>query len=635
MLDLSNRVDRLLDSALAWHEAGELLRAEALYDQILAFDPNHADAIQLRGVIAHQRGDHLAAAAAIQRALALQPGNANYLSNLGLCYQELGRLPEAIETFQAALRSKPRMAAAAANLGGALLAAGRVADAETWCREAIRLDPAAAGAHNGLGAVLGRQQKLDEAILCFRTAVRINGRHASAMINLAAALRDQGKLDEAEAWSRRAIGIDPNIAEAHDGLALILSRQGRIAESIAGFQEAVRLAPGRADTRRNLGHAYSDSGQFDLAKQQFAEVLNLLPGDPITSYSLSLIHRFTAGDRPMLQQLETLVQGGGLSALHRRQAGFALGKAFDDLGEYDRAFGHFQAVNELARAAFDRHQYQATIDFLIAEFPPSRRRHAGHSGSDSTLPVFIVGMPRSGTSLVEQILASHPQVYGGGELTDIVELANELWGPSPAPSAGPPADVTELAASPTQLAACAEMYLNHRRAVAGTAMRVTDKMPYNYLFLGLIALLFPQARVIHCRRDPRDTCLSCYFTDFRHRPVYSYRLDDLGFVYQQYQRLMEHWRRDPPLEMLEVDYETLVQRPEDLARRMVDFCGLNWDDRCLCPHQNPRPVMSSSAWQVRKPIYQHSVGRWKHYAAHIGPLLRMFEEPPTTEIEAT
>jgi tetratricopeptide (TPR) repeat protein len=609
----------MLQTALACHRSGDLSQADAIYAQIVAHDPANSEAVHLRGVVAYQKGDYPAAVSAIQRALALAPNSPAYLNNLGLAYQALGRLMEAAASYQAALNLAPSFAQAMSNLGNVLGEQGRWTEAETWSRQAIRLNPRMAEAYNGLGAALWHQGKASQAIANYRTALAIDPKFPYAMVNLGNALREQGNPAEAETLYRQAIAVNPAIAEAHNGLGVILWTSGAAVAAVASYREALRLAPGRADIHHNLGHAYRDLGQFDEAKREYSAALQLNPGDVKIRYSLSVIHRFTPADQSMIEELEAAGTRTDLSPFDRRQLHFALGKAYDDLGQYDRAFSHFHEGNELARPDFDRQMFVRLVERLEAWFPQSRFGAGADSGNPSQLPIFIVGMPRSGTTLVEQIIASHPQVYGCGELADTDVMANDLWGDR---LSGPVVPAPPPGLEPNRLAQLAEAYLQRRRAVCGNALRVTSKMPTNFFHLGLIALLFPKARVIHCRRDPLDTCLSCFFTDFKKCPPYHYRLEDLGLYYRLYLRLMEHWRAVLPLAMLEIQYEDLVGRPEELSRRMIDFCGLAWDDRCLRYYETRRPVQTLSVWQVRQPIYSTSIDRWKHYIQHLEPLLR-------------
>ena len=577
-------------------QAGRLQAAEYVCRQILALEPNHAEAWHLLGIVGGQAGNHQRAAECFSRSLAVRPDWAEAHVNLGNALRQLGKLDEAVPML----------------------------------RRALQLQTGSAEAHNNLGNALGDQGKLDEAIACYRRALELRPGYANAHYNLANALSQQGKLDEAVACYRRALELQPDFTEAHNNLGNALKDQGRPDEAAACYRLALRLAPDRADLHRNLGHAYRDLGQFDDAKREYSAALRLNPGDVKIHYSLSLIQRFRPEDQSTVEELEAAAARNNLPALERRQLHFTLGKAYDDLGQYDRAFSHYHEANELARPDFDRQQFVRLVERMEAWFPKSRfaAGAGGDSGSPSQLPVFIVGMPRSGTTLVEQIIASHPQVYGCGELADTDLMANELWGSriaEPLVSSPPPG------LQPQRLAQLAEAYLQRRRAVCGDALRTTSKMPTNFFHLGLIALLFPKARVIHCRRDPLDTCLSCYFSDFKKSAPYHYRLEDLGFYYRLYLRLMDHWRAALPLAMLEVQYEELVGRPEELSRRMIDFCGLAWDDRCLRYYESRRPVQTSSVWQVRQPIYTTSIERWKHYIQHLEPLLRALAPEPAAD----
>jgi hypothetical protein len=292
-----------------------------------------------------------------------------------------------------------------------------------------------------------------------------------------------------------------------------------------------------------------------------------------------------------------------------------LGKILDDCGRYDEAFRQFQQANSYGRPEFNHAAFEQYVTRLLNRFSAdffAAREAAKADDSDLDLPIWIVGMPRSGTSLVEQILATHPQVYGGGELTDwnrfVTELRTRLELATPYPEC-----VSQV--SDEILRDIRANYVHHLRSLGPQASRVTDKMPTNFMHLGLIALAFPRARVIHCRRDPRDTCLSCYVQAFPTRPPFCYDLADLAFYYGQYVRVMEHWRQALPktVAILDVQYEDLVEHQEQISRKMIEFCGLDWDPRCLEFHKNPRTVQTSSSWQVRQPIYRRSAGRWKNY----------------------
>jgi hypothetical protein len=315
-----------------------------------------------------------------------------------------------------------------------------------------------------------------------------------------------------------------------------------------------------------------------------------------------------------------MLQSGGLEDKPRADLHFALGKLYDDCREYDAAFAHFREGNALVRRgySYDPAEFEHQVDRLISvytrEFFTGRR----HYGTDSDQPVFIFGMPRSGTTLVEQILASHPEVHGAGELTYFNEAVSEprhgLWTAETYPER-----LLELGAGEVRF--LGEAYLQRLRRDAATAPRITDKMPQNFLCLGFIALLFPRAHYIHCRRDARATCLSVYFSYFAGVHPYAYDLSELGRYYRQYLRLMEHWRAVLPVRILDVEYEKLVGHPETESRRLIAHVDLPWDDRCLAFAETERPVRTRSLWQIRQPIYAESLEKWRNYERHLQPLL--------------
>ena len=320
-----------------------------------------------------------------------------------------------------------------------------------------------------------------------------------------------------------------------------------------------------------------------------------------------------------MRRMENLVGDDGLAPRVKARLGFALARVFDRMGQFDNAFRHLRRANDLidGELFYDADQEERFAERTMAVFTPELFRDKAGIGADSERPVFIVGMPRSGTTLVEQILASHPDAAGAGELEDIrfigEGLEERLPGAGPYPDCVPSLD-GELG---RRLAAG---YLERLAQVSADAARVTDKLPANFKHLGLIALLFPGARVVHCRRHPMDTCFSIYFQRFRGGHAYAFELGKLAHYYRQYALLMEHWRRACPLPMLELGYEDLVEDVETWARRLVDFCGLPWDERCLAFHSSARLVRTASLWQVRQPIYGTAVDRWKNYEAQLAPL---------------
>lgn len=492
------------------------------------------------------------------------------------------------------------------------------AGALEFLQHAIHWQPNNPSYRNLAGVCCYHLGRLPEAVGHYREALQLSPQAADVYSNLALALVDSGLLDDAAAHCRQALQLRPDHPEAMLNLGKILGLQGKTSEAISLFEHTLSINPRMIDARRNLGHAYQEAGDFRAATAQYEQLLCEVPRDAHTYYGLAKLKRFSSADTEFRQRVETLADDPHLSDNDHSYLHFALGKIHDDSGEFDEAFGHFELANRLMGRKFDREAHADLFARIKNFFTRDFFDQFPHRGSPSELPVFIVGMPRSATTLIEQIVASHPQSFGGGELSDIDEIVYRLPGvlglPTPYPEC-----VSALTAE--SLGQLADRYLERRQMTSGDALRVTDKMPWNFANLGLIALLFPGARVIHCRRDPLDVCLSCFFTRFTSQMPYAWDLGDLGFYYREYVSLMEHWRQHLPLRMIDIDYEDLVEDQEATSRLLVEFCGLPWDDRCLQFHSTSRTIRTASNWQVRQPIYRRSIGRWENYVSHLGPLM--------------
>lgn len=612
----------IMKEALALHQAGRAAEAEALYRRVLDDRPDDGDALHLLGLLAGQAGDLEKSAGLIERAIAARPDEPQYHANLGTTFAQLRRWQPAEAAYRRALSLKPDFVEALYSLGAIVQRQGRAEEAAGQYRRALEADPRFLPAYNNLGVVLLGLGQAEAAIDTYRKALAIEPDLPDVLVNLGNALRDRDELDEAIDCYRRALDITDRSAQTHYNLGVALKEQGDVEGAIACYRRALEIDPKHAKAHNNLGMALQASGRFEDADASYRTALEIRPGYAMACKNLVSLGRVEPDD-PLTGRIEALLEGNELSDGDSRLLHFALGKCFDDTGDYDRAFRHYQAANDIheTRRPFDPGVFTAITDRLIETFGQTFFEAKAGFGSESERPVFIVGMPRSGTTLIEQILASHGQVHGAGELSNFNRMAADL----PALlGAGLSYPDCAAAIDRERARGLAQGYLDHLARIGGDATRVTDKMPRNFRHLGLIALLLPRARVIHCRRESMDVCLSCYAQDFLAQP-FSHDLGHIGLYYREYERLMAHWRAVLPLPVLEVRYEALVSDPEGVSRGMIEFCGLDWDPACLDFHRTQRPILTASLWQARQPLYDSAIGRWKNYEAHLAPLKAALE----------
>ena len=616
------------DSAEAQNHAGAVLHAMKRYheaiaclDKAVALEPDYAEAHYNRGTVLQALGQHRSAIASLEQALAIEPNIPAALYNLGAALQALSRHEEALVHYEKALAIAPGYARAHVALGTALQALGRHEEAIAHLEAALALDPHLTDAHLQLGNALHALRRYEEAIARYQQALAITPDDADAHNNLGLALQALKRFREAIAHHQKALAIRPDLPAAHNNLGTALQALNRHDEAIAQYRKAIASGPASATRHANLGLALQEIGHLDDACRAYEKAIELAPRTGRFYRNLADCRRFTAAD-PLLGQMEELARdGGSLPEEGRRQLLFALGKAFADLGQHERAFAYLIEGNALKRQQIGYDEAKVLGEFARIEAVFSRElmdrgRGLGHP---SSVPVFILGMPRSGTTLVEQILASHPKVFGAGELSDFERAVAAVNEPDGARESFPEVFSRLSGERLRQLGA---RYLEAITPIAPAAERITDKMPLNFLFAGLIHLALPNARIVHTRRDPVDTCLSCFATLFTGEHRIAYELGELGRYYRAYARLMEHWRSVLPSRvMLEVQYEDVVADLDLQARRIVAFCGLEWDDACLSYYRTRRPVRTASVAQVRQPIYRSSVGRARAYGRLLHPLL--------------
>jgi tetratricopeptide (TPR) repeat protein len=536
--------------------------------------------------------------------------------------RDAGRFVEATRLASEYAGQNPRDAEAQATLGMVHMYAGRAAEAAQSLLKAVRLAPNVAQHHHDLGWAFETLGRDSDAAAAFQRAVALNPRHAEALERLGIQLLDHGKREEAIDCFRRVARLEPDTVLGRLSGVKVLLEEGKRDNAVALLQDTLRRFPANAETKRFLAALLREEGRFEEAIPLLEAATDGSPLEAATAYfDLAMSKRITEDDRPALEQMQALLDYRPLSDIGRQRVHFALGKACDDLGDYAAAMRHFDAGNRLAGRGrpFDRAHFGASVHRLIASATAEFFQEHRGLGSPSKLPVLILGMPRSGTTLVEQIVSSHPEVGAGDELQFWNRAAEEFGH-------------LEESSRKDYFNRVASQYEAVLRGIGPTASRVTEKMPGNYLWIGLFHLAFPNGRIIHCRRHPIDTCLSNYFTNFASPMPFTYDKEHLAFYYKCYRRLMEHWRAVlPPGTMLDVDYEELVGDREPITRRMIDFLGLEWSDACLRPEDNRRVVRTASMWQARQPVYRSSTERWRRYEPWLGPLADLLDDSGETD----
>jgi len=655
-------VQQRLQQGLQFQERGDFAQAIEVYTEILSTTP-HPQALHLRGLAEHLRGNSAAGLPFLEQAVRQSPQSAPVRNSLGAIYLACGRWQEAEDEFRLCGQLQPNFQEAWSNLGQLLLQQNRPGEAAliwqhlteiapdfglAWhhlgvarerCGQLQRAEQAYRAAitrqqnpfrtHNDLAHLLLQQGKTDQAVTEFERAVTLQPTFARGWSNLGAALHQRQDWERAEAALQRAIEIRPDFAGALFNYGNLLKERNRTAEAVEKYQAAVALRPDNQPFRLNLAVALTVLGKATESVAEYRHIIARQPDCLQAYYSLLTFHGEYV-TRQEVEQLERLLQQGQLTATQRSEASFGLGKYYDQRGENDRAFSHYQTGNRIVatQRPFAAARFGELIDQICHTFTPELFARFRDQGTASRQPIFIVGMPRSGSTLVEQILSSHSQVRGAGEFYGIRRLIKQVL--PQFNKADYPGVVRELAGS--ALPQLAADYLSQLELMAGAALRITDKMPSNLFHLGFISLLFPQATLIYTQRNRLDVCLSCYFQNFVTAHEYSFDLRQLAHFYQAHERMLAHWQRVCPAPIHIVDYERLVQDQEAQTHRLIEqICGLPWETGCLEFHRNRRAVHTASLSQVRQPMYDSSIGKWKKYARHLGPL---FEELGIRELDA-
>jgi tetratricopeptide (TPR) repeat protein len=603
-----------------WAEAREAGR------ELCRLNGNDAEAWFLLGAIHGQLGDWAEAEQCGENAAMLTPGVSAAHFNLGVARLRQ-RKPGAAASLRTTLSLQPDHPVArellkeACFTEGLLLSEGGNPEGAIAFLTYVLHDAESARIRILLGELCSKTNRRPDAVMHYRRACELDPDNAEAHAGLADAIMlgdpGQSAWDEVIEHLRTVIRLDPNHVATHAKLATALDMRGRYAEAIDEYAKTLVLSPGNPAAIWGLVRTHEGMGQLDKAETVLRPWLGRAATAPPIALAYGIMAPHLGETKAAIAALRSAVTMPGMTREIESTICFQLGDLLDKEEEYDEAFRHYRHGNTLRDVAYDHAAQASRFHTLINFFSNERVPRLPRASNRSGLPVFIVGMPRSGTTLVETILASHPLVHGAGELEDVLLMRQELHDASGG-KAYPDCLETIGVEALDQLAA--KHLARLESLVPGTA-RVTDKMPQNFINLGLIDLLFPGARVIHCVRDPLDTCLSIYFQPFMKHHDYATNLTHIGLYYREYRRLMAHWRTVLRVPLLDLRYEDLVENPVEKVRQLLDFCGLPWNDRCLRHHESGRIAKTFSYSQVRQPIYRTSVARWRRYEKHLGPLI--------------
>lgn len=582
-------IDRLKAEGSQLAGAGQLEEAAGRYRAVLARAARDTDALVALGVISGMQGDYAEAAAYLERAVKLNPTLVAAHFNLGMVRKHQGQLADAVLSY----------------------------------RRAIELAPDKPAHHNNLGNVYAQLGQDHAAVGCFQRALELQPQAPDVLFNLGKSLRNLGLRQNAIDALQRAIEIRPGFGFALKELGKIHLQLAQTGPAATAYQKAADTAPDDPAPVAGLSNVLVAEHRYQEAFALLEPWLEKPSLHAVIANAFADIARHTSSrETEAIELLERALDNAPITDRDSRaQAHFRLGQLHDRLKQYDMAFEHFTQGNGLRHVDQAKDPAIQDIQALIDAFSTEFITNAPSAPATEVPVVFIVGMPRSGTTLVEQILAAHPAVHGGGELDLLPSLLASI-------PTGKKLPEGLRALTGDDIAGFARDYLATLQALAPGARRITDKLPANFMNLGFIRLMFPTAHIIHCNRSPLDTCLSCYFQDFAGHHPYATDLDALGHHYRAYERLMAHWSNVLDINRLDIEYETLVAEPETWARRLVAHCGLDWDPACLEFHQSNRVIATASASQVIKPVYNNAAGRWRHYEKHLAPLVRALGQNP-------
>lgn len=604
-----------------YRQLGKPDKAVEYGERAVALDARMPSAHSNLGIAYFDLKDYVRAEACQRRTLELDANFTPALNNMGSICRAHKDKSAALEWYRKAIATHPNYLESLSNLGAVLLEEERSEEAVTPLEQVLRLNPNYTEALCNLGMVRNALEQHDAALPLLQRALELRPDYAEAFVGLARVHHEKGNMDEALRCAHRAVELAPEKAEMCSQLADIYTEMARSDEARQMFQRALGIDPENNEALLGLGHLEMEGGDMEKAEALFRQALALKEDNLSARFHLAQVKKVKVGDENLAAlEAALLAAQDAANPLPSKKAvalHFALGKCYDDSKQYDKAFPHFLEGCRLKRAtySYDADQVTKHFDAIMQVFDQETLARLRGAGDASAVPIFVLGMPRSGTTLTEQIIASHSDVHGAGELPDLLAIAQRQLN-----GAGFPENIRSI--NPATLTAWGADYVTGLRQRAPEAKHITDKMPANFFAVGLIHLMLPNAKIIHVNRNPVDTCLSGFTRLFNRKQEQTYDLAELGRYYTDYVRLMEHWRKVLPAgAFLDVQYEDIVADQEGQARRMLDFCGLEWDEACLDFHKHKRSIRTASVTQVRQPIYSSSVERWRPYEKHLGPLL--------------
>jgi len=621
MPENENKLASAKVQVVAYLNNNKLREAAGLIQTICEQYSDDTEAWEIYAVVNNQLGKLEMVATACHHLARLQPGSAKACFNLALALDLAGNREDSISAYQKALRIDPEIADAWYNLGRAMQEKGEPGVAISHYREALRIHPHWPEARHNMALALRAMGNLEAGICTLTEAVATNPARIKLHHTLAQFLEEDGQYEQSLQVCQKALDLEPGNARTLAHIGRALHNQGLIDKALDYYQQALHADSDDPDILLGLIDVYGSVGDYDSACKHLLPLAALHPENPGVALKYAALCKHTGKCEEAIRLLDELLDPGTLQVNIAGKIHFSLGGLLDSAGRYDLAFKHIREANRLKHYTFDVGRFSRIIDRVISIFSreafPDMTRCPGITGKPD--PVFIVGMPRSGTSLVEQIIATNKYVFAAGEQEYIPRLVAGLSDKADIEDQYPDCirNITEddlIAYSNQFLASIVDID-------AGACKIISDKMPENFLHLGFIELLFPGSRVIHCVRDPMDTCLSCYFREFSGSHHYAYDLTSLGSYYSVYRKLMAHWIQVLSVPVHEVRYEDMVGDTESTCRNIFDFLDIEWDEKCLQYYKSGRFVNTESQLQVTQPIYTKSVGRWKHYRDHIGPLL--------------